>query len=145
HIQIEMDLINWTHDRFGGGVTDSLAFAPVNFKIGLTNNVDLQLVYDSYAEERTRVPGHRTHVSGWGDLTTRLKINLWGNDGGETAFALMPFVKFPTSQDHLGNDAVESGVIFPLAIALPHEWNLGVMTELDVNQDSDGRGHHAEF
>ena len=41
HLQIEMDLINWTHDHSGGAVTDSMAFAPVNFKIGLTDNVQL--------------------------------------------------------------------------------------------------------
>ena len=28
---------------------------------------------------------------GWGDIETRMKINLWGNDGGKTAFGVMPF------------------------------------------------------
>src|SRR4026207_533613 len=54
HVQIEMDLINWTHDHSGGAVTDTIVFAPVNFKIGLSNNMDVQIVYDSYTEDRTR-------------------------------------------------------------------------------------------
>jgi len=33
----------------------------------------------------------------------RLKYNFWGNDNGQTAFAATPYVKFPTSQEHIGN------------------------------------------
>ena len=67
-----------------------------------------------------------TTQSGIGDFTTRLKINLWGDDGGKTAFALLPFIKFPTSTDNLGNNAVEGGVIFPLAVKLPDDFDLGI-------------------
>jgi hypothetical protein len=57
----------------------------------------------------------------------------------------MPFVKFPTNEDELGNDAVEGGVILPLAIELPLDFSLGVMTEFDFNEDADGRGYHTDF
>ena len=57
--------------------------------------MDLQLFFDSYIHER--IEGHRARAAettdGVGDLTTRLKINLWGDDGGTTAFAIMPFIK----------------------------------------------------
>lgn len=145
HIQIEMDLIIWTHDRSGSEVTDSITFAPINFKIGLTNNMDVQFVYDSYTEERTRGGGNRTHVSGWGDLTTRLKINLWGNDGGETALALMPFVKIPVGSRSISNGEWEAGLIIPLAISLSEKVGLGLMTEVDIVANDDGGGHHLEW
>jgi hypothetical protein len=57
----------------------------------------------------------------------------------------MPFVKLPTSQDHLGNHAVEGGLILPLAVGLPAGWGLGMMTECDFNQDTQGSSYHAEF
>ena len=77
-------------------------------------------------------------MDGFGDDTQiRLKINLWGNDGpqpgfGDTALAIMPFVKFPTGSGDLTNDHVEGGVILPLAVALPDEFGLGLMAEVDV-------------
>jgi hypothetical protein len=32
-----------------------------------------------------------------------------------------------------------------LAVALPHEWAMGVMTEFDFAEDDDGSGYHPEF
>jgi hypothetical protein len=84
-------------------------------------------------------------LSGFGDVATRLKINCWGDDGGATALALMPFVTFPTSQGDLGSRAVEGGLILPLAVELPLGWSTGLMTEFDFMQDSDGGGYHPEF
>src|SRR4026208_2067688 len=56
HFQLEMDLLSYTHDhdRSGGGDTrtDAYAIAPVNLKIGLLNNVDLQVVLETYNHVR---------------------------------------------------------------------------------------------
>jgi hypothetical protein len=86
-----------------------------------------------------------TRRHGFGDVTLRLKTNLWGNDGGTSAFAVMPFVKLPANQDDLGNDAVEGGLIFPLALELPYGFDLGAMAEFDFNEDDDGDGYLPEF
>lgn len=151
HFQIEMDVFTFIHDRDtsgGGNVrTDAWSFAPVNLKVGLCNTVDFQLVVETWNEVRTDERGARqiTHQSGFGDLSARLKINLWGNDGGKTAFGLMPFVKIPTNQDHLGNNGTEGGIILPLAIELPGGWSLGLMTEYDYTRNGDDNGYHSEF
>lgn len=151
HFQIESDLVAFSHDRdtSGGGDTrvKAWAIAPVNFKVGLLNRVDLQTVIETYNHVTTddRAAGTKTRQSGFGDVTSRVKINLWGNDGGATALALMPFLKYPTSQDALGNNSVEGGLIVPLAIELPAGFGLGLMTEVDFNRDDPGHGHHAEF
>jgi hypothetical protein len=151
HFQIETDLASFSYDGYNGDPRDvrtqASSFATTNLKVGLLNNVDLQLVVPTFnhvrAEDRTaRVVDEE---SGFGDMITRLKINVWGNDGGRTAFAVMPFVKFPTAHDAFGNDAVEGGVILPLAIALPGEWQMGVMTEFDFNEDGSGHGYHTAF
>src|SRR5688572_26356852 len=88
HFQIEMDLASFTRDRHTperDGGSESWSFLNTNFKLGLTNNIDLQIVAPIYTHVR-RGP------EGFGDLTLRMKWNLWGNDGGPTALALMPFV-----------------------------------------------------
>ena len=146
HVQVEMDLVNYTHDRANGVTTETLAIAPINFKVGLLNNVDVQFLLDTYVREKTKVATFpSTKTQGTGDLLTRLKVNLWGNDGGETAFAVMPFVKWPTANSALGNGKTEGGVILPLSISLGDRFGLGLMTEFDFLRDAVGAGHHTDY
>ncbi len=133
HFQLEMDLVSYTRD----GKQDLFAIAPVNLKVGLLNNVDLQFIAETYNVQHDG--------NGYGDTLVRLKVNFWGNDGGATAFGVMPFAKFPTSQHQFGNSAVEGGIIFPLAIKLPRDFELGTMTEVDYIRNENNSGYHQEF
>jgi hypothetical protein len=151
HFQLEMDVLNYSYDRYTPERDhtrfERVTIAPLNLKVGVLNNLDLHLGLESYTSTRSHdlatgdVETHR----GFGDVVPRVKINLWGNDGGKTAGALMPFVKLPTNQDHLGNNSVEAGVILPLAVELPLGFGMGLMTEFDWNRDVNGDGHHTEF
>lgn len=149
HFQIEMDLFSYTHDQeSSGGVStrvNSWAVAPVNLKVGLCNRADLQCVIETYNHVEETVAGIKTTQRGFGDITTRLKLNLWGNDGGDTAFAMMPYVKFPSNQDQLGNNAIEGGLICPLAVELPGGFGMGLMTQFDFVEDGDAHGYQPEF
>jgi hypothetical protein len=146
HWQIEADLVSFGIDR--RNADDERGFGinagNVNLKLGLLNSVDLQLVVENYVYEQVSAGGATTRKSGFGDLTTRLKVNFWGNDGGPSAFGMMPFVKFPTNTGGLGNKQVEGGVIFPLAVELPYGWRMGVMTEVDFVFREDG-GYGPDF
>lgn len=152
HFQIEMDIFSYSYDKhnpeFSDTTVESLAIAPMNLKLGVLNNVDLQFIVEPYVSVRTHERDGVDRVErrrGFGDLTVRSKINLWGNDSGATALAVMPFVKIPTNQDDLGNNSVEGGIILPLSASLPYGWGMGVMTEVDFIRDELGDGHHAEF
>ena len=151
HFQVETDVVNYSYDAHNMArdhtISESLGIASFNFKVGLLNNWDVQFVVPTYnvARVRDRRTGARDTERGFGDFILRSKINLWGNDGGDTAFALMPYVKFPTAGHDLGNDAFEGGLIAPFALALPAGWGMGLMTQLDINEDGDAHGHHPEF
>lgn len=145
HFQVEMDFLNYIYDHSEQARIKNLAIAPINLKVGLLNNLDVQIVVQSYNIVRTDDQAGRSRASGFGDVLLRVKANLWGNDGGSTAFGVMPFVKVPTNQDNLGNDALEGGIILPLAIKLPGEWDLGTMLEVDHVQDSSGADYHQEI
>jgi Putative MetA-pathway of phenol degradation len=145
HYQLEMDFVNFTYDKTDGTTTKIWNVGDFNFKVGLINTVDLQLVCDNYLRVHTIGSGHSTTQSGFGDFTTRMKINLWGDDSGRTAFALLPYVKFPTSTDDLGNNAVEGGVIFPLAVNLPYDFDLSAETAVSWVKNDDNGGCHEEF
>jgi hypothetical protein len=149
--QLEMDVGAFTrnHDSLDGAdaKSTSVSVANVNLKVGLTSRIDLQTVFSAYTVEHDtdRVAGTRDKLSGFGDVTSRLKINFWGNDGGPTAFALMPFIKWPTNQDHLGNHSIEGGLIVPLAVSLPAGWDMGVMTEFDVVRNPLDDGYRLDW
>jgi len=147
HYQIEMDLLSYTYDRSADETVKALAIAPINLKIGVLNNVDLQIIVESYNIQRTedRAAKSSTRLSGFGDLLLRGKTNLWGNDGGPSAMAVMPFVKLPTNQHGLGNRALEGGIIFPFALELPANWGFGAQAEMDHLRDSSSSNYHQEF
>ena len=131
HFQFEMELAAWAKD----GRERELTLGELNAKVGLDKATDLQVVLPFY-----------THVrggdEGFGDIEIRLKRNLWGNDEGATALALMPFIKLPTAHNDLGNDEFEGGLILPFAFEGPAGWSCAVMAEGDIEADEDGSGHH---
>ena len=137
---IEADLFVYTQgiDRPNDTVTETYNYFVPNFKVGLTNNIDLQVIPAVYNVQRTKT-GNQTQTStGFGDTTVRVKVNFWGNDGGSTAFAMMPFVKIPTAQNGIGNGSVEGGIIFPFVVKLSDKWDLGMQTEVDLNAQGEG-------
>src|SRR6478736_2416085 len=149
--QVEMDVAAYTHARDTANGADtrssSLSYANMNVKVGLTHNIDLQTVFSAYTIDREddRIAHTSDKLSGFGDITSRLKINCWGNDGGDTAFALMPYIKWPTAQHRLGNDRVEGGLIAPLAVSLPAGWGMGVMTEFDLVRNARDDGYRLDW
>ncbi len=141
HVQLEIDIAAYLRDR-SDTVADGWSFVVTNFKLGLSHNIDLQIVFATH--ERLKTPGGT--ASGFGDLVVRTKINLWGNDGDTpTMLAVMPFVKFPTNQDGLGNNEVEGGLIVPFGTELPAGWGLGLQLELDIVRNSSGTGNKLDI
>lgn len=133
HFQIEATLAQFGIDNRNadGEKVFGINAGNVNLKVGLTNNMDFQVVVENYLYEEARADGATTRESGFGDIQTRLKVNLWGNDGGTTALAVMPYVNWPTNPSGFGNKKVEGGIIVPLAVELPWGFGMGVMTEVD--------------
>lgn len=135
--QLEMDVANWTHNEDAGVEVDTLAVAPFNLKYGIDANTDIQLVVAPYVRSEISGLGPDDTVSGFGEVTVRVKHNIWGNDDGSTAFAVMPFVTFPTADDGFGGSGdVEGGVILPLGFAIADGVGAGVMVQVNALKDS---------
>lgn len=140
HFQMEWEMLSSGRDKTDGVRTETWT-GSINLKAGLTDNVDAQLVLEPYTYQKTSEGAERSTAEGFNDTELRLKVNVWGDDGGDTAFAVMPFVRFPTHASAFGDDGkMEGGVIFPLAFKLPGEWDSAVMLEFDAvrNEDNDG-------
>ncbi len=138
HFQLEMDFANWTSDQERSNRVDKWTrewgIAPLNLKLGLLNNIDIQLVIDNYVHLRIE------------DRLTRTveKASGFGNDGGKTAFDIMPIIKWPLPESGLRNGKTDGGIIFPFAAELPAGWDMGAMTESDFIHNSLTSGYHTE-
>ena len=149
HFQVEMDLVDYFYDRRNPEhiTRQTLITADPTLKLGLLNDVDLELIATPLVYQATHFRDTDTsdYRVGSDDTILRLKWNLWGNDGGSTAFALLPYVKIPTNTRELGNNYIEGGLILPLTIKLPRGFELDAMTEFDVLRNSDNMGYHLDW
>lgn len=168
HFQIELSFFEYARDA--GGAVKELDILPFNLKVGLTNNVDLQLMVTPFVDVDTEFGRpfggtFRSSESGFGPVELRAKINLWGNDGGgapfdlpsnfsertrerfgDSALAVMPYVRFPTGEEELGfADEVEFGVMVPFQTPLNEDWVLGLMAELAFARPPDDNGTDVEL
>jgi len=154
HMQIETNLFAYARARPDpdGAVTDSYEFATTNVRIGLTNNAEINFVWQPYGSLRTRQvdPVSTLRDSGIGGFDIRGKVNLWGNDTpdkpGSTALALLPFVTLPTDKSNgISPEYVEGGLIVPLAVSLPNNFGLGLNVGTVFLKDESLSGYHAEY
>ena len=152
HVQVETNALAYSRSRtdVDGVVSDTYEFATTNIRIGLTNNTEINFVWQPYGAARSSQSGvSAVWDSGVGGVDIRGKINLWGNDTFEktgSALALLPFVSLPTDEGNgIGPDFIEGGLILPLALALPNNFGLGVNAGAVWVKDSDASGYHAKY
>ncbi len=139
--------MSYLFDRTAGTELRQWNVFPINFRIGLTNNIEFDLAYQDYIHLRVRdgQGGGTETRSGFGDLTLQGKINLYGNDGGKVAFGLIPFLKIPTNTHDLWNDSLEGGLSIPFQAALPGGFGLGLQSGASFIRNGNDTGYDASF
>jgi hypothetical protein len=145
HFQYETDLINFTHQVTGATRNDTLLVPNPTFKVGVTDNADFEVNVPIAGVHAYGAATPANALWGIGDTFVRSKINLWGNDGGDTAAAVIPYVKAPSAPIGIGNGAVEGGLIGPLALNLPNSFVLLLVPEIDVLKNSLNDGYHSNY
>jgi hypothetical protein len=136
--QIETDLANWTLDenniQHRNIRVRTWIIGQNNFKVGLTNWMDLQIFPQFYVNRRTSGPGFGRPLEqdGFGDTTVRLKINFLGNDGGDFVIGFLASLKIPTNTNHLGNSLYEPAFEIPACRLLLGGFTLFGMTRIDI-------------
>jgi hypothetical protein len=145
HFQFEFDALNYTVDRNthhgSNEISRTLALFAPTIRVGLINKLELNLILSGFNRVRTKDYDTNQHSTqnGYGDTVVRFKYNFWGNDGNcKTAFAAIPFVKFATNQDHLGNSSVEQGIAFPLDVKITDKLHFDVFFQVNATK---GHGH----
>lgn len=139
HFQYEGDVFVYGYDNTSTPDTNATLWTVGNptLKVGLLNNLDFEVNVSFYNSIRaTSVStGASSVAQGFGDTVTRFKWNLFGNEGGGPAFALIPYAKWPTAPmfpQGIGNGYIEGGIIAPLAVPLPGGFTAILMAEMDI-------------
>ncbi|GAA5084534.1 hypothetical protein GCM10023210_04440 [Chryseobacterium ginsengisoli] len=146
HLQYETDLVRLINEKSDLLKTSTLLINQANLKIGITGSTAIQIGWQSYGRQKeTEIgSGSVTTTDGIGDVTLRIKQNLIGNDHGNFALAVLPYVKFPTSK-YDEESRFEGGLIVPMSYKFPDEWKLGLQVEVDRLKDLDQPAMHTEF
>lgn len=135
HFMFETDLATYSRNDDNGILTEDLTLNFINAKFGITNESDLQILLETFKSINVKTAVDESKVSGIGDLTVRFKQNIFGNDAGTSALAVMPFLKIPTAKTSIGNGKVEGGVIIPFGFELNETYSMGTMAQWNLNSD----------
>ncbi len=141
HFQFETDLFKIERTHIGGIKKTNTFYNAANVKLGITNSLDLQIVAETFTSTAIKQSGSIVKESGFGALTIRAKQNLWGNDGGKSAFGILPFINIPVHS----SDKISGGIVFPFAISFSNGWDLGAQLETDFVNNQTGKDHHVDF
>jgi len=138
HFQLETGLLDFLHfrDRSSGNNArnDNLALGQFNLRVGVLNNLELNAAFEAYDFNRNHdlAAAQSSRQNGHGDLIVGGKLNLWGNDGADAAWAaglaIQPQIKIPTARQELGNGHPELAIGLPFVMNLPENFHLGLQT-----------------
>lgn len=139
---IEADLMSVTFHRESAaqGITSrsKTVISAAFLTTGVAPSIDVQLGTEFFHRDRIDIGGVRAVASGRGDTYVRAKWTVMGDESEGPSLAVLPWVKFPTADDGVGNDETDWGVIVPLGMPGPGGGTLNAMVE--VARPSDGAG-----
>jgi hypothetical protein len=155
HLEVDVTAVSYGHDDelvgffFVSGVglvelrqkLEIWRYGFTQIKIGLLNNLDAEVMIEPYQTITATVqtplfrPFRRT-VSGFGDLSARMKLNVWGNDGGKTALSVSGNATFPTANAYLGGGRYAAGPSLEFAALLPGEFELRINSGASISEDT---------
>ncbi|HLK98089.1 MAG TPA: transporter [Hymenobacter sp.] len=147
HFQLEMDAIRLVNTRKNNQRGREWKAAYTTAKLGLSRRTDVQLEVPLYKvlKEQEAPDQDWERQRGFGDLTLRVKHNFLGDDQeGPWAVAVVAYTRLPTG-GKAGSGALEGGLIIPLNLELPHDWNFDLQLESDLNYDRDLSRHYVQI
>jgi hypothetical protein len=135
---LRMNALSLTVDKESDYKYTAFGAAKTFLATGLGDNWDIQLGAELFFSQKIERSGLTERDSGIGDVYVRTKWRFY--DEGDSAVAIMPFIKFPTKSRGVGSGSMEGGIIVPWAAVLPGDFKVRAMAELDFlrNDAADG-------
>ncbi|MDP9175223.1 MAG: transporter [Planctomycetota bacterium] len=143
HVQVEMSFAEYTRDH--RTLLEGISVAPMNIRVGILNNAELDVAISPYQYSRTGTADQSQYVGGFGDARIQSKINLWGNEGGNTALGIIPFLNVPTAATNIGTGRLQGGLALPFATNLPGEFSFGTTVQFGIDRNSDNTAYGVDI
>jgi hypothetical protein len=154
HLEVDVTAVSYGHDDevvgfvFLSGIglvelrqkLEIWRYGFTQIKIGLLNNLDAEVMIEPYqtitatVEAQSFRPFRRT-VSGFGDLSSRVKLNVWGNESGKTALSISGNATFPTANARVGGGRYAAGPSLEFAAQLPGDFELRINSGASISED----------
>jgi Putative MetA-pathway of phenol degradation len=130
-LQIESDELNWTLDTEKPVRIRNWIIGNPEFKLGLTNWMDVQIFPQFYLNTQGRGAGFGKSIDQnvFGDTTVRFKINFLCNEGEKLGIGLLSVLKIPTGT---GNHVWERHFLLPVNYSLPQDFTLFAKPRIDI-------------
>jgi hypothetical protein len=146
HYQFETDLLSFEKSTTETTDQNTILLNHFNFKLGLTNNLSLQLGLESYGiQKQTELAsGMKQTSKGIGNINIRIKRNILGNTGGAFTMAILPYINIPTAR-YESDGRMEGGLLLPMELKLPNKWKLSMQLEGDRLKDKEVNALHTQF
>lgn len=136
---VEADLLSVQIDRQDQDKYSAMGVGLVLLTTGLTERIDMQIGIDGFITQKYESGNFKERHSGVGDVYLRSKWRFYESEGSSAA--VIPYVKLPTNSGHVGNDAVEGGVILPYETMLIGGIRLNAQAGLDALRNPDDNGY----
>lgn len=145
HLQVESVLVGYARDESGGVGRNEWVALGTSLRLGLTNDLNAALQFAAYRRVEEAAPSPVSE--GFGDLSVRLKGNLWGNDpepGERTAAGWVVALTLPTGTE-LSGGHVQGGVFLPFAWHAASWVDTQAMLHFDFVYDETGRDYDTDL
>jgi hypothetical protein len=153
HLQIEIGAFDYDfyRDQYdaANARTESLDLGQFNFRLGILDNLELNAVVNSldFLRNTDYTANQSSRQNGFGDTIVGAKLNLWGNETGDTVWAtalgIQPQFKIPTARENIGNGHPELFIGFPFLMNLPAGFHLGLQPTISWERNSTDTGNVA--
>ncbi|GAA4377772.1 hypothetical protein GCM10023186_13260 [Hymenobacter koreensis] len=144
HFQLETNLMRLRKGREDGGPRHrELLLNHAVLKMGVTERMDVQVKVESYSVEKEwpdDAAGPERHT-GFGDVSVRVKRNLFGDDSGNWALAVSGYVTLPTGAA-VGRGGLEGGLSIPVEYKIGEGTGLSMQVQGDIENDRETNSHY---
>lgn len=139
-LQVEFGVLDTSVDRSPGARSRVWSVGDINLRLGVLDKLELNVVLSPHVVTYDRLRGTaEARRRGFGDVTVGAKFNLWGNNGGATAFAIKPQLTLPTAARGLGTGHAELAVAVPFTAELPAGFGVSLQPSLLRVRDQANR------
>lgn len=140
---LEADVASLQIDRDADEKFSAFGLGSLLVTTGITERIDLQIGVDVFISQKYESGSFSERNSGLGDVYLRTKWRFF--ESLESSAAVIPYAKLPANTGHVGNDAIEGGVIVPFETQLTGGLLFNAQAGLDLLRNADDNGYDANW